>query len=419
MAVVASTEASVRPSVHPRTVVFAGLVSLAVALGIGRFAFTPLLPMMLHDGVVDLPTASWLASANYFGYLVGALLCTFQPWIWARAPWLPTVRHTTWVRGGLVATCLLTAAMAVQWPGVWPTLRFAAGVASAVTFVFTSGWCLARLAALGQPAWAGAIYIGPGAGIAITGLMVSGMVALDWRSATGWAVFGVLAAALVARVWSIFGGPAPVAAASATAASAANTTHPRSHAGEKALLALAYGLAGFGYIITATFLPVIARDVLPGSFWLDLFWPILGVGVMVGAFLSTRIPLHLDRRMLLAACYLMQAAGIAASTWSPTVVGLFLGSLLVGLPFTAITFFAMQEARRLVAAAPASFMGLITATYGAGQIAGPLMVPWVLQHTSSRAQGFTVSLEVAAAVLVVGALLYGVSVWRYPIKLRS
>ena len=418
MAVVASTEASVRPAVQPRTVVFAGLVSLAVAMGIGRFAFTPLLPMMLHDGVVDLPAASWLASANYLGYLVGALLCTFQPWIWARAPWLPAVRHTTWVRAGLVATCLLTAAMALQWPGVWPTLRFAAGVASAVTFVFTSGWCLARLAALGQPAWAGAIYIGPGAGIAITGLMVSGMVALDWRAATGWAVFGVLAAALVARVWSIFGGPAPVAAASATAttAPAASATHQRSHAGEKALLALAYGLAGFGYIITATFLPVIARDVLPGSFWLDLFWPILGVGVMVGAFLSTRIPLHLDRRMLLAVCYLMQTAGLAARAWSPTVAGLFLGSLLVGLPFTAITFFAMQEARRLVAVAPASFMGLITATYGAGQIAGPLMVPWVLQHTSSQAQGFTVSLEVAAAVLVAGALLYGASAWRYPLK---
>ncbi|MBP6536037.1 MAG: YbfB/YjiJ family MFS transporter [Xylophilus sp.] len=418
MAVVASTESSVRPAVQPRAIVFAGLVALAVAMGIGRFAFTPLLPMMLHDGVVNLPAASWLASANYFGYLVGALLCTFQPWIWARAPWLPTVRHTTWVRGGLVATCLLTAAMAVQWPGVWPTLRFAAGVASAVTFVFTSGWCLARLAALGQPAWAGAIYIGPGAGIAVTGLMVSGMVALDWRAATGWAVFGVLAAALVARVWPIFGGPAPVAAASATTAAAANTPQQRSHAGEKALLALAYGLAGFGYIITATFLPVIARDVLPGSFWLDLFWPILGVGVMVGAFLSTRIPLHLDRRMLLAACYLMQAAGIAASAWSPTVVGLFLGSLLVGLPFTAITFFAMQEARRLVVVAPASFMGLITATYGAGQIAGPLMVPWVLQHTSSRAQGFTVSLEVAAAVLVVGALVYVFMAWRYPLRQR-
>ena len=413
MSVSATTDVGLRPAVSARAIALAGLVSLAVAMGIGRFAFTPLLPMMLHDGVLDLPAASWLASANYFGYLLGALLCTFQPWIWARVRWLPVVRHTTWVRAGLVATCGLTAAMALQWPGAWPSLRFAAGVASALAFVFTSGWCLARLAALGQPTLAGAIYIGPGAGIAFTGLMASGMVALDWRAATGWGVFGLLSTVLVLWVWPIFGGPVPMAAP-AVAPSVAGVRVPRGPQGEKTLLALAYGLAGFGYIVTATFLPVIARDVLPGSVWLDLFWPVFGVGVMVGALLSTRAPMHLDRRTLLVACYLVQAAGIATSAWSPTVAGLVLGSLLVGLPFTAITFFAMQEARRLVAVAPASFMGLITATYGTGQIAGPLVVAWLMQHTRSRAEGFTVSLEVAAGGLVLGALLYLLMVWRYP-----
>jgi len=67
--------------VTPIRIALAGLVALAVAMGIGRFAFTPILPMMLHDGVVDLRQASWLASTNYMGYLVGALLCTFDPWL--------------------------------------------------------------------------------------------------------------------------------------------------------------------------------------------------------------------------------------------------------------------------------------------------------------------------------------------------
>ncbi len=62
-------------------IALAGAVALAVAMGIGRFAFTPLLPMMLHDGVIDLHAASWLASANYLGYLAGAPLCIFQPWL--------------------------------------------------------------------------------------------------------------------------------------------------------------------------------------------------------------------------------------------------------------------------------------------------------------------------------------------------
>ena len=408
---------TVNESSNPRTVVFAGLVALAVAMGIGRFAFTPLLPMMLHDGVIDLPTASWLASANYLGYLVGALLCTFQPWIWARLRWLPAVRHTTWVRAGLAATCVLTLGMALPWPPVWALLRFAAGLASAVVFVFTSGWCLARLASLGRPTLGGMIYAGPGGGIALSGLMASGMVALDWRAAAGWVVFGVLASALVLWVWPIFRAESPVGPSAPAPAPVVAVAAP-GHGAEKVLLAVAYGLAGFGYIITATFLPVIAREALPGSAWLDLFWPMLGLGVTLGAVLATRIPMAVDRRHLLAASYLVQAAGIAASAWSPTLAGFVLGSLLVGVPFTAITFFAMQEARRLVPVAAASFMGLITAVYGLGQIAGPLMVPWVLQHTSSRAQGFTVSLEVAAAVLVVGALVYVFMAWRYPLRQR-
>ena len=63
----------------------AGMAALASAMGIGRFAFTPLLPMMLHDGVVDIATGSWLATANYFGYLAGAILYMLLPWFGQRA----------------------------------------------------------------------------------------------------------------------------------------------------------------------------------------------------------------------------------------------------------------------------------------------------------------------------------------------
>ena len=405
---------------RPRNVALAGLVSLAVAMGIGRFAFTPLLPMMLHDGVLDLDAGSWLASVNYLGYLVGAMLCTFQPWIWARVPALPAVRHTSWIRIGLVATCVLTLAMALQLPWAWPWLRFASGLASAVVFVFTSGWCLARLAALGRPGWGGLIYVGPGAGITLSGLIASAMVALGWRAAWGWGVFGLLACGLVLLVWPILDSPRqPSVAAAAAPTQAAAALPAPDQRSQKLLLALAYGLSGFGYIITATFLPVIARDAMPGSLWLDLFWPMLGLGVMVGPLLATRFPMHIDRRQLLAGCYLIQALGVVASAWSPTLAGFVLGSLLVGLPFTALTLFAMQEARRLAPVATASFIGLLTAVYGLGQILGPLMVPWVMQHSSSRAVGFTIALEIAAAALVLGALMYFFMAWRYPLAPRK
>ncbi len=396
-------------------VAVAGMLSLATAMGIGRFAFTPLLPMMLSDGVIDLPSASWLASANYLGYLVGALLCTFQPWLWRRFSSLPNVASSTWVRAGLVATCVLTLGMAIKLPWAWPVLRFAAGVASALVFVYTSGWCLAQLARLGAPRLGGVMYTGPGIGIALSGLFASGMVALHWTAAAGWLIFGVLAVVLTACVWRTFreGGAQPPGPAQLAAAGNGMVLTSRK---QMLLLALAYGLAGFGYIITATFLPVIAREAMPGSVWIDFFWPIFGMGVVTGALLATRIPTTGDFRYLLAGCYAVQALGIAASVFSPNLAGFAIGSLLLGIPFTAITFFAMQEVRRLRPSAAASYMGLLTAMYGIGQIAGPPLVAVLLRYSRSVDEGFTLSLEIAAATLLAGAFMYLWMVRAYPVK---
>lgn len=397
-------------------IALAGLVALAVAMGIGRFAFTPLLPMMLHDGVVDLRSASWLASANYFGYMLGALLCTLQPWLWARFGRLPLPAFSSLVRAGLLATGVLTLAMAWPWAPAWPALRFAAGVTSAVVFVYTSGWCLSRLSRLGLPALGGVIYAGPGAGIVVSGLFASGMVAWGWTAASGWLIFGVLAFVLAASVWhTLRGGDERLSRLAPAPAGPAASRSPQRR-GEMALLTLAYGLAGFGYIITATFLPVIARGALPGSAWLDLFWPLFGLGVMAGALLATRISPRIDFRLMLVGCYLTQALGIATSLFSPSLAGFAVGSLLLGLPFTAITFFAMQEVRRLRPATAASFMGLLTATYGIGQILGPPLVALLLRRSQSPGQAFTLSLEIAASALLAGAALYGWLVRAYPVR---
>lgn len=401
---------------RPWQVVTAGMLALAVAMGIGRFAFTPLLPMMLADAVVDLSAASWLASANYSGYLIGALLCTVQPWVWRRIGSPPPPNPAALVRGGLVATALLTLGMALHLPMVWPILRFVAGVASALVFVYGSGWCMAQLARLGVPSMAALIYTGPGAGIVLSGVAASAMVALGLTAAAGWLLFGLLAVALTALVWKIFDPrrelARPVPALSTAAVPAAESSGR--HAGlEIGLLTLAYGLAGFGYIITATFLPVIARRTLPSSGWLDLFWPIFGIGVILGALGASRVRAGIDRRLLLAACYLMQACGVSASLVSPTLAGFALGSLLLGLPFTAITFFALQEVRRLRPDDVPSTVGLITAMYGVGQIGGPPLATGLLALRPG--EGFSVSLEIAAVALGMGALLYLLLKRLYPI----
>ncbi|WGS51839.1 YbfB/YjiJ family MFS transporter [Paraburkholderia sp. D15] len=416
------------------------MVTLAVALGIGRFAFTPLLPLMLHGSAfgqphLDIQHGGWLASFNYAGYFVGAVACAAL-----------RVDAARMVRLGLVLTVLLTLAMGIAsqfW--VWAVVRFVAGAVSAWTFVYASQWGLRRLAELDAHGWSGVIYAGPGLGIAGTGLLVS--AAGGYGATAGWIGFGLIAAVLSLLVWSAFGGktdghaagapvPNPQAtgnqtetefaeielasiglsaaeldeveseetaqAARAARAAANRTPHsitPQPRSADAFWLILLYGIPGFGYIITATFLPVIARHALPGSSWPDLFWPMFGVALMAGAVLAARLPLHWDNRVLLAGCYVLQAVGVGLGIVWPTAAGFSFGSILLGLPFTAITLFAMREARRLRGDHAAGLMGFATAAYGIGQIVGPLVAAPIAAHTGS----FSLALWLAAASLVLGA----------------
>lgn len=373
------------------------MVTLAVAMGLGRFAFTPMLPVMLHEGKLELQAGGVLASLNYLGYFLGAVSCAAI-----------RVKPASMVRGGLVATAALLLGMGLlQGFTWWGVLRTAAGVMSAWTFVFASGWGLRRLAETGAPALAGVIYTGPGIGIAATGLL--GGALGRWGSEAGWIGFGLLSLALIAVIWRIFGdgesAPAGASAAPSAAPSAAASAVARRDA--RWLVGL-YGLAGFGYIITATFLPVIARQAMPGSPWPDFFWPLFGLAIVPGALIGARAPVHWDNRLLLAVAYALQAFGVVLSVAWPTIWGFGLGSLLLGMPFTAITLFAMRDARRLRGNASAGLIGYATASYGVGQILGPLFAAPLAQRTGS----FAVPLLVAAAALAVGALLFAMVWWR-------
>ena len=382
------------------------MVTLAVAMGLGRFAFTPMLPIMLSEGKLELAGGGLLASLNYLGYFFGAVSCAAIG-----------IKASSMVRGGLLATAALLVGMGLLHSFVgWGVLRAAAGVMSAWVFVFASGWGLRRLAETNSPMLAGVIYTGPGIGIAMTGLL--GGALGRWGSEAGWIGLGLLAVVLVAVIWRVFddgeraGAPAGGAAASpaVAAGSASGSASARSDA---IWLVALYGLAGFGYIITATFLPVIARQALPGSPWPDFFWPLFGAAIIPGALIGARAPVHWDNRLLLAAAYALQALGVVFSVAWPTIAGFALGSLLLGMPFTAITLFAMREARRLRGNAAAGLIGYATASYGVGQIIGPLFAAPLAQRTGS----FELPLLVAAAALALGAVLFAVvwSKYRRPV----
>lgn len=396
-----------KQSPSPYVVVLAGSASLAIAMGVGRFAFTPILPMMLHDGVLDFSRAGELATANYVGYLVGALAAMAVPRRW---------NHTFVIRLALVFTVLVTALMSVPYADAWVAFRFLAGVASAIGFVFTSGWCLAQLSRTGSSIGS-AIFTGPGAGIAASGLAASGMTLLGLSGSMAWLVFAALSASISAVIWKTFGKHSkPSDAYSVGTSTRASGKVPQS---EMPLFAIAYGLAGFGYIVTATYLPVIAKNSIPGSPLLTVFWPLFGVAAVFGSLLAARVNHSADVRLHLIAAYLVQAVGVGLSVIWQDAVGLALSSVLVGLPFTAISFFAMNEVRRIRSSHHARYMGLLTAVFAIGQIMGPPVVAVIMRHAENVDAGFDLALAVASIALVVGAAIYVAMILLFPSERKA
>src|SRR5579862_7284792 len=233
-----------------------GLLALASAMGIGRFSLTPILPLMQQDAGLSFAVAGWMATANYLGYLLGALLCI------ALTP--PPARGMRW---GLAGVAVTTLAMGlVNWPSLWLALRFLGGMASAFVLIGTSAWAMPILRHHGKEDWSGHVFSGVGVGIAFAGL-VGLTAAIDaWGSRLTWISLGLVACGLTILLWW----PLGLAGLPSTRASEARVTRmlPR----PAIIAAVCYGVFGFGYIIPATFLPALAKGYVNDPVTFGLIW---------------------------------------------------------------------------------------------------------------------------------------------------
>ncbi len=367
----------------------AGLAALAVAMGIGRFAFTPLLPMMQQDAGLSVAAGGWLASANYLGYLVGAL--------WAGAM---RVNAASAIRAALLTIGVATLAMALDAGfAAWALLRFIAGVGSAWVMIHTSALVLERLAPLGRPILAGVLYAGVGAGIVAAGSLCVFLMALDAGSSTAWLVLGIASLAITVSLWSSF---------ESSDKEKTRPGVPQRWSWEQARLVLAYGAYGFGYIIPATFLPVMAREVVSDPAVFGWAWPVYGAAAVLSTLGVALYSGNYGNRAAWIGSHFVMALGVAAPVYWPGVGGIVLAALCVGGTFVVITMVGLQEARTVAGAGAPRLMAAMTAAFAFGQIVGPLSVSLLV----GAGGPITVALLAACVVLVAGALLL-ITSWRY------
>ncbi|WP_405477964.1 YbfB/YjiJ family MFS transporter [Streptomyces canus] len=354
-------------------------------MGVGRFVYTPILPLMHTQAGLSTGAGANLATANYVGYLVGALAGILAPVL---------IRSRTVVRAALtLLTGTLAAMPLTHSTTVWSLLRLLAGVASALVFVVAAGSLLHHLRDH-PPHLAGWAFGGVGGGIALSGLLVLVLrSAADWR--TAWWAAAVLATLLAAASWNLRPQEASVAAPGGSGA------RPRTHRWFGALF-VSYTLEGVGYIVAGTFLVAAIGQESPG--WVGSgAWVLVGLAAVPSSALWARLGRRWSRPGLLLTALVIQAAGIAL----PALVGgtaAALGSaVLFGATFIGISSLALATGAHL--RFPRS-VALLTAGYSVGQILGPLVVAPLLHHGYHRAL-LLAALVVLAAAAAAAVLRIG------------
>lgn len=330
-----------------------GMVGLASAMGIGRFAFTPALPLMQAEGLSWL-AGSWLASANYAGYLLGALACIVLP-----------QRPAVWARVGLCLVAITTLAVTLSdnfWLWLW--WRWLAGVASAFVLVGISAWSLMQLAVLGRGRLAGVIYAGVGMGVMLAGLV--GLVAgqAHWSSQRFWWWLGLLALS----VW-LWGRGSISAGVLSQSTEAAPTSQHLSW--NHFPLLLSYGALGLGYILPATFLPALARAQLHDPTLFGWVWPLFGLAAVLSTLSVSFLLGHWAPRRVWGWAAVVMAVGVLLPALAQGLAVLLISAACVGGTFMVITMAGMQEARLQ---GGARLMAAMTASFACGQMVGPLLL---------------------------------------------
>jgi len=375
---------------------FGGLLSLAAAMGIGRFVYTPILPFMSDALHLPPDEAGMIASANFLGYLAGALA--------GAAKSLPGSPRR-WFLAGLLVSALTSGAMAMTTAlPAFLAIRFMSGIASAFVLVFSTTLVLERLNAAGRGGLSALHFAGVGCGIAFSAVLIAALVqfSADWRAL--WLASGV--ATLVFLAAAIFLVPAPDHKSQAAAGGAPSQKQPNVLSGSLIRLVAAYGLFGFGYVITATFVSAIARSEQALQSSEQFVWLAVGLCAAPSIYLWNKVAARTGARRAFALACVLEAGGVALTVLSTAPLLFLLGAGLLGGTFMGITALGLMEGRRQVeAGGPAAvrqMLAILTASFGLGQVVGPWFAGELHAITGSFAAP---SLSAAAALLVAAALV--------------
>lgn len=384
------------PPRHAWQVIAAGICALVLTVGLARFAYTPLLPVMRADAGLSAAGGGWLATFNYLGYLAGTLLV-------ARVGDMQL--KFRFYRIGLVLAVVSTGLMGASGQmSRWGVLRFVAGLSSTAGLLLASGLVLNWLLAHQRRPQLGLHFAGLGLGIAVSGLAAAAMA--DHLASSGqWRALGAVAIVFLVPAWAWMPAPVPISTATGAAAPPAPGRRWRG------LLIASYFCAGFGFVVSATFIVAILVQTPAFAGRGSWVWVLVGITAIPSTFAWDRVAARLGLIRALMLAYALQAVSFVLPLLDDGIAAGAGSAVLFGLTFAGIVSLTLTMVGRHYPHNPAKAMATLTLSYGVAQIIAPA-IAGTLARDSGSYQG---ALVLAAIMMVIGIVL----LWCMPNDARS
>lgn len=370
-------------------VYLAGICSLIVTVGVARFSYTPLLPIMQAETGLTESVGGWLATANFLGYMCGVIL----------AASLNNLNSKYMLyRLYLLLTVLSTAAMMLTTDTViWSILRFFAGICSSAGLLLASGLILKWLVHNNYRAELGIHFSGVGISIIITALLVECLLSFSFNWQFQWVAFAVLALIFSIPAWLWM--PHPEHSQPLEGAKVIKDRPP----GKVFIMIMlgAYFCAGYGYVVSSTFIVDIIEGLPALQGKGQWIFVLVGLAATPAALLWDLIARKLGYLKSLFLAYILQAVGIILPAFSDQMAIMVLSALLYGGTFIACVSLVLSMAGKFFPSNPSKFMGKMTLAYGVAQIVAPTWTGILAQSYGN----YNLGLYLSAIVMCLGALM--------------
>ena len=402
-----------------------GLYCLAVVMGFGRFLFTATLPDIMTQLSLSTVIAGWLASVNYSGYFIGALIAMFVP---QRLTWQMLI---VWTAVSIVTTMLLVVPNLSL--SIWYVIRLLSGIASGVAMILSSSLVIQSFSHERRSVLSALHYAGIGVGISASAVLTWWLLTLGYHFDIIWLVAGIISLPLLWLLYAIRPENSTPFKSKANNSQTSQLQTSKQQAAElkygsqrlsvqqtylnfkhslyeavaghtKAivLLSASYVLAGFGYITSATFLPVMAAQRLTTQSYAGLLiWLVVGIFAMLSNPIWGALAKRIGETKTLMGLTLLQAFGMGLPIWFDGAIGLYGNAVILGLTFVGMVSMTLNLIKNINPAYSNLLIGLATLAYAIGQFMGPL----VTVALAGKTDNFNAGLLVAAIGLLLGLTL--------------